>query len=186
MRFYIHTGAWCIPYLALCLGFKVTLNNQYSDGVSIINMIKDHNVTITSGVPTVLQTLRGEYQANPNKYNDIKKTLSRIMTGGSAPPAELIKWYKDELGVEVIQIWGMTEMNPIGTYGRRLSRRSDLNKTDNELIENQMCAGINIPSVEMKVVDPDNFDRELPWDDKSVGELLVCIYIITSVYFLQL
>ena len=50
-----HTGAWCIPYLAMCSGFKVVLNNQYSDGKTQIQMVKDHNVTLLSGVPTVLQ-----------------------------------------------------------------------------------------------------------------------------------
>ena len=39
----------------MCIGFKVILNNQYSDGKSQIQMVKDHNVTLLSGVPTVLQ-----------------------------------------------------------------------------------------------------------------------------------
>ena len=96
-----------------------------------------------------------EYEKNPSKYSKIRGVLSRIMTGGSAPPPELIKWYKNNLNVDVVQIWGMTEMNPLGTYGRRICRRSDLNKSDNELILNQMCCGIPFPTLEMKIVDPE-------------------------------
>eukprot|EP00484_Ammonia_sp_Unknown_P030930 CAMPEP_0197023740 /NCGR_PEP_ID=MMETSP1384-20130603/4390_1 /TAXON_ID=29189 /ORGANISM="Ammonia sp." /LENGTH=603 /DNA_ID=CAMNT_0042452001 /DNA_START=26 /DNA_END=1837 /DNA_ORIENTATION=- len=167
-----HAGAWNIPYLALCLGNKVVLSNQYSDAPTQMRMISDHKVTLYSGVPTVMQSLRTEYESNPARYRQIKGVLSRIMTGGSAPPPELLQWYKNELNVDVLQIWGMTEMNPFGTYGRRFCRRRDIGKSDEELIQNQLCAGIPLPSVEIKVVNPDNFDEELPWDGKSVGELL--------------
>ena len=65
--------------------------------------------------------------------HDLIGVLSRCMTGGSAPPPELINWYRETLQCDTIQIWGMTEMNPIGTYARRLSRRSDFGKTEEEL-----------------------------------------------------
>eukprot|EP01084_Bolivina_argentea_P000699 1287_1 len=168
-----HAGAWNVPYLSLCLGNKVVLSNQYSDGQTHMDIIADHGVTLYSGVPTVMQALRMEYELNPAKYSKIKGVLSRIMVAGSAPPSELINWYKNTLKVDVIQAWGMTEMNPIGTYGRRMSRRSDLGKSDEELINNQLCCGIPLPSVEIKVVNPDNLDEELAWDGVSVGELLV-------------
>ena len=96
-----------------------------------------------------------------------------FITGGSAPPSDLIDWYRKVLNVDVVQIWGMTEMNPMGTYGRRISRRMDLNATDKQLLLNQKCAGIPFPTVEIKIVDAENYDRELPWDGKSIGELLV-------------
>eukprot|EP00486_Rosalina_sp_Unknown_P009082 CAMPEP_0201595732 /NCGR_PEP_ID=MMETSP0190_2-20130828/192635_1 /ASSEMBLY_ACC=CAM_ASM_000263 /TAXON_ID=37353 /ORGANISM="Rosalina sp." /LENGTH=301 /DNA_ID=CAMNT_0048055815 /DNA_START=853 /DNA_END=1758 /DNA_ORIENTATION=- len=146
-------------------------------------MIKDHNVTLLSGVPTVLQNLRMEYEQNPTEYSAMKDSLSRIMTGGSAPPPELIRWYKDKLDTEVIQIWGMTEMNPIGTYGRRVTRQMDLNKTEDELLQNQLVVGIPIPSVELKVVDPEDFDKEVPWDGETVGELLVRGNSTCNAYF---
>ena len=50
-----------------------------------------------------------EYEQNPEEYSAMKDSLSRIMTGGSAPPPELIRWYKDVLNTEIVQIWGMTE-----------------------------------------------------------------------------
>ena len=82
-----------------------------------------------------------------------------------------------------MQIWGMTEMNPFGTIARRIQRRIDLNKSDSELIENQSIAGLPLPSVEIKVVNPENYDEELKWDGKSVGELLCRGVSTTFRYF---
>jgi len=168
-----HAGAWCIPYLALCVGTKIVLSNQYSDPKVQMQMMTDHKVTIFSGVPTVMQSLRMEYESDPAKYNGIKRTLSRVLTGGSMPPLELLDWYRKTLDADVTQIWGMTEMNPFGTFARRVSRQRDLSLNEEQLTRNQTVCGVPIPSVEMKVVDPDNFDRELPWDGKSVGDLIV-------------
>ena len=67
-----HAGAWNIPYLSLCLGNKVVLSNTFSDAETHMNMIAVHGVTIFSGVPTVMQSLRMEYQSNPSKYSKIK------------------------------------------------------------------------------------------------------------------
>ena len=178
-----HAQAWLIPYVALCVGFKVLLSNNYSDAKTHMDMIADHNVTLYSGVPTVMQSLRAEYELNPKKYSKIRGVLKRIMTGGSSPPSELIEWYRSTLNVDVVQIWGMTELNPLGTYARRISRRSDLNKSEKELLKNQLCCGLPFPSLEIKVVDTKNYDDELPWDGESIGELLVRGHSVCDSYF---
>ena len=43
------------------------------------------------------------------------RPLERVTCGGSAPPVSLIRWFWEPLGVEMIQGWGMTETNPLGT-----------------------------------------------------------------------
>ena len=68
--------------------------------------------------------MKGVIDRNPGKY-DLSK-LSRVTCGGSAPPPSLIRWYWDELGVEMIQGWGMTETSPLATMSRRVAKRSHL------------------------------------------------------------
>ena len=65
------------------------------------------------------------------------------------------------------------DRNPFGTFARRLSRQRDLTLTEEQLTRNQTVCGVPLPSVEMKVVDPEDFSKELPWDGESVGELIV-------------
>ncbi len=43
--------------------------------------------------------------------------LRQVIVGGAACPQKLIEFFEDELGVEVRQLWGMTETSPAGTVG---------------------------------------------------------------------
>merc|ERR1719419_559126 len=63
----------------------------------------------------------------------IKGTWTRAVSGGTAPSPSMIEWYHNNFGLEVIHIWGMTEINPLGTIARRVSRREDLLKSESEL-----------------------------------------------------
>jgi fatty-acyl-CoA synthase len=93
----------------------------------------------------------------------------------------MMRWYWDELGVEMIQGWGMTETNPLGTLSRKLSRRSDLNLSNDEQFENIAKAGILMPGLEMDIFD-EEFNR-LPHDGEAVGELLIKGPCICSEYY---
>ena len=62
--------------------------------------------------------------------------LSRLTCGGSAPPPSLIRWYWDQLGVEMIQGWGMTETSPLATLSRKVMKRSQLGLDEDQLFEN--------------------------------------------------
>ena len=79
--------------------------------------------------------------------------LSRLTCGGSAPPPSLIRWYADELGVEMIQGWGMTETSPLATLSRRHMKRSHLSMADDELFENVAKAGQLMPGLELDIFD---------------------------------
>merc|ERR1712154_586099 len=81
--------------------------------------------------------------------------------------------YWDVLNIEIIHGWGMTEMNPVGTISRRVARRIDLEKSDEEKYQNQIPQGLICPLIEMKIVKPDNYAQELKYDGVEMGELLV-------------
>ena len=136
-------------------------------------MCLEEECNLIAGVPTVMQAFRSALTANPQKYQKLKGSLTRSVCGGSAPPAELIEWYLKEWGIELIQAWGMTETNPIGTMARRVATRKDLENTNSdELTKNQQVCGLAMPLVELKVVDPNDLDRELDHDGRQSGELL--------------
>ena len=84
----------------------------------------DEGVTLSAGVPTIWQGVKGLYEANPGAYD--LSNLSRLTCGGSAPPPSLIRWYWDQLGVEMIQGWGMTETSPACDAVEKVMKRSQL------------------------------------------------------------
>jgi len=114
------------------------------------------------------------------KYRDLKQCLTRIVCGGSSPPKDMIDWFHKTWGIELIQGWGMTETNPLGSVGRKYARRDDLNGTVNE---NQDKAGLLLPTLEAKIVNNEDLTTELPWDGVSQGELLIKGPWVTKEYF---
>ncbi len=114
-----------------------------------------------AGVPTIMQDAKVELEKNPQKYQSLKGRLDRAICGGGAPPPVLMDWYYKNWGIEIIQAWGMTEMNPLGSLGAREVRRDDIGASNEQKLGNQIVQGVIVPCVEAKVCDSDNLDKEL-------------------------
>jgi fatty-acyl-CoA synthase len=92
-----------------------------------------------------------------------------MVVGGSAVPRSMIVAFKQEFGLDIIQGWGMTEMSPLGSTAWLKSKAGDW--SEDRKFDALAKAGIPAPCVDMKIVD--TAGKELPWDGKAVGELLV-------------
>lgn len=174
-----HAMGWGLPWAALMLGCKQVLPHRYMQPARLAQLMADEKVTVSAGVPTIWQGLKAEIETNPQKYN--LSRLSRLTCGGSAPPASLIEWYWNELGVEIIQGWGMTEMSPLGTLSRRVGKYSHWSYSDDERIKTGAKTGLLMPGLELDIFD-DDFNR-LPHDGESVGEICVRGPWICNEYF---
>uniref|UniRef100_A0A7S4DT90 AMP-dependent synthetase/ligase domain-containing protein n=1 Tax=Lotharella globosa TaxID=91324 RepID=A0A7S4DT90_9EUKA len=174
-----HAMAWGIPYAALTVGCELVLTNEYMSPNDIISMIKDFRVTVLSGVPTIWQGLKRALQADPEKHKKIKGVFTRGTVGGSKFAIDLLRWFWSEWGVEVIQTWGMTETNPLGSATRRMDGQDHLNFFSDEHLK---TVGRPVVGNEFKIIDPDTGEA-LPRDAKSVGELLVRGPAVTTAYY---
>ena len=164
-----HAMSWGLPFAATMLGMKQVYPHRFMDPVALVELMAAEEVTISAGVPTIWQGVRAAIEKNPGRWNLSK--LRRVTCGGSAPPVSLIRWYWETLGVEMIQGWGMTETNPLGTISRRVSKRSQRSLPAEELYENEAKAGLLMPGLEMEIVD-ENW-QPVPHDGQAVGELLI-------------
>jgi acyl-CoA synthetase (AMP-forming)/AMP-acid ligase II len=164
-----HAMGWGLPYAANMLGMKQVMAHRFMDPVTLLDLFASEQVTMSAGVPTIWQGVRAAIEAEPERWD--LSALSRMTCGGSAPPLSLIRWFWEQLGVEMIQGWGMTETNPLGTIARRVGKRSQRDLDDDKLVANQAKAGLLIPGLEMEIVD-DEF-KPVPHDGESVGELLI-------------
>ena len=174
-----HAMGWGLPWAALMLGCKQVLPHRFMSPEGLVRLMAEEQVTLSAGVPTIWQGIRGFVEPNPRAFD--LSHLSRVTCGGSAPPASLIEWYWNELGIEVIQGWGMTETSPLGTIARRVAKRSDNSASPSQLIANGCKAGLLMPGLELDIFDED-FNR-LPHDGESVGEILVRGPWICSEYY---
>ena len=174
-----HAMGWGVPWSALMLGCKQVLPHRFMDPARLLELLASEGATVSSGVPTIWQGIKGLYEADPDRY-DLSK-LSRLTCGGSAPPPSLIRWYWDTLGVEMIQGWGMTETSPLATLSRKVMKRSQIELEEDKQFENVAKAGQLMPGLELDIFD-EEFNR-LPHDGETVGEILVRGPWICSEYY---
>jgi fatty-acyl-CoA synthase len=174
-----HAMGWGLPFTASMLGCKQVMPHRFMDAPRLVQLMADEEVTISAGVPTIWQGIKSVVTDNPDKH-DLSK-LSRLTCGGSAPPVSMSRWYWDTLGIEVVQGWGMTETNPLGTLSRKVAKRSHLGLTEDQQFENIAKAGLLMPGLELEIVDESW--NPLPHDGEAVGELLIRGPWICSSYF---
>lgn len=164
-----HAMAWGLPFSASMLGCKQVFPHKFMAPDAFLRLMHDEKVTISAGVPTIWQGVRAVLDASPGKYD--LTALTRLTCGGSAPPVEMMRWYWDSHNIEMIQGWGMTETNPLGTLSRKVAKRSHIGISEDQQFENIAKAGLFMPGLEIEIFD-EQWNR-LPHDGEAVGELCI-------------
>ena len=174
-----HAIGWGLPFAASMLGCKQVMPHRFMLPDVFLKLMQEEGVTVSAGVPTIWQGVRATLEANPDKYD--LSILSRMTCGGSAPPVEMMRWYWDKYNVEMIQGWGMTETNPLGTLSRKVAKRSQIGMSEDRQFDNVAKAGLAMAGLEIEIFD-EEWNR-LPHDGEAVGELCIKGPWIASEYF---
>ena len=64
-----HAMGWGIPWSALMLGCKQVMPHRFMDPARLIELMASEKVTLSAGVPTIWQGVKGLYEANPDAYD---------------------------------------------------------------------------------------------------------------------
>jgi len=166
-----HVLSWGVPFNVLMTGCRAVFTSNFTDAGSMLQTMADWKVQLSCGVPTVWQGLRGEIEKAGVALWKPRLCLERLVCGGSAPAPEMMRWYLDHLGVEFIQVWGMTETNPLGSMTLRLPKVADLGKSLDDTFQNVVKAGLPVPGVEVRIASFDDLSKDAPRG--HTGELLV-------------
>jgi acyl-CoA synthetase (AMP-forming)/AMP-acid ligase II len=105
-----HATAWGLPFICPINGCKLVLPAEKMDPASLQELIIGEGVTFSGGVPTIW-TMYLDWLAQTGQ--DVGQ-LKRVIIGGSAVPRAMAETFKVRHGVQVLQIWGMTETCPLG------------------------------------------------------------------------
>ncbi len=167
-----HVHAWCWPYGATMIGLKQVYPGRYLAPM-LVDLIEQHNVTLSHGVPAILQMLLKEMAARGRKFNGLK-----LLLGGSKLNEGLAK-AAIESGIEFMSGFGMSESCPV------LSRAVFDDKTDSMEMKEQLnyrcLSGSPIMLVSMEIWDENG--KALPMDGESTGELVIRSPWLTQSYF---
>src|SRR5205085_208432 len=91
--------------------------------------------------------------------------LREILCGGSAVPRSLSEAYREQVGLPILQAWGMTETSPVATTGRVKSTLAD--RSDDELADLRAAQGLAIPLVDLRIVEPGTDDEK--WSERPLA-----------------
>ena len=160
-----HCNGWCYPWAVTAMaGTHVCL--RAVDPALIFPMIVEHGVTHMCGAPTVLAMLIGAPEEQRRKFAQ----PVHIMTGGSPPPAKVIKGM-EELGFKVLHIYGMTELQGPSTF---CAVQEDWTALPLEERANRMAQqGVRYQVVEGHIVGDPKTCRPVKQDGRTMGEILV-------------
>jgi fatty-acyl-CoA synthase len=170
-----HVNAWGLPYSVPLSGAKMVFPGPALDSKSVYDLFEQEKVTFSAGVPTVWLGLLNYVAQNDLKFS----TFRRTVIGGSACPPAMMKTLRHKYGVEVVHAWGMTEMSPLGTTCTLQNHHLALPAEQQQAILEKQ--GHAIFGVELKIID--DAGRELPWDGKTFGNLVVRGPWIVESYF---
>jgi fatty-acyl-CoA synthase len=157
------------------VGAAMVMPGARLDGASIYQLLDQYRVSFSAAVPTVWLMLLQYLETTGRKLPHLK----RVVIGGSACPAAMIRTLEDDYGVEVTHAWGMTEMSPLGTLGSLKPEYAALAGTARLAVKAKQ--GHAPFGVELKIVD-DN-DRDLPRDGRTFGRLKVRGPAVARAYF---
>ncbi|HYB47116.1 MAG TPA: AMP-binding protein, partial [Streptosporangiaceae bacterium] len=100
-----HANTWGLAYAALLSGAALVLPDQYLQPAALVRLIGDERVTLAGGVPTMWAGVLAHMRAEGGDLS----SLRLVVAGGSAVPHAMQVRYESELGVRLLQAWGMTE-----------------------------------------------------------------------------
>jgi acyl-CoA synthetase (AMP-forming)/AMP-acid ligase II len=169
-----HANGWGIPAAAMMLGANMVFPGQHTTPEDLLDMMEREHVTFALGVPTIWTAVAAALERSPERW---KLTPARLMVGGSAAPPSLLKRL-DRFGLRIVHGWGMTEMSPVGSISFLQPQHEKLSADTRLAIRARQ--GIPVPLVELRLMGEHG---ELPWDEKSAGELQARGPFVTGSYY---
>ncbi|HEY7022433.1 MAG TPA: long-chain fatty acid--CoA ligase [Ktedonobacterales bacterium] len=171
-----HANAWGLAHAAPLVGATLIFPGRLMDPQSVTNLIASEKVTMAAGVPTIWIGMVQLLDKDPGAYD--LSACSRIVCGGSAVTLALIEGLQRH-NLNIIQAWGMTEMSPVGSFGRLRSEIMEMPVEDQYAARAK--AGVPVPLVDFRVLDESG--NPVPWDGVTFGELQVRGPWVTMSYY---
>lgn len=159
-----HCNGWCFPWtLAANAGLCVCLRAVRPE--PIFQLIRDESVTHFCGAPIVLQMLVNA----PDHLKDFTHEV-KVMTAGAPPPAAVIA-NMEAMGVEVTQVYGLTETYGPSVVSAWQSKWDGVDKAERARLKSRQGVP-NIALEGLMVADPDTL-TPVPPDGQTIGEIFM-------------
>jgi fatty-acyl-CoA synthase len=167
-----HANAWGLPYAAVLAGADMVMPDRFLQPAPLAALIEAERPTIAGAVPTIWNGLLQHVRAHGGDLS----SLRLVPCGGSAVPHALLEAYEKELGVRIVQAWGMTETSPLGSVARE-----PVGVPEDQAWHYRDTQGRLMCLVEGRLVGEGG--SVLPHDGEAVGEVEVRGPWVTGSYY---
>jgi fatty-acyl-CoA synthase len=167
-----HVNGWGTPHYLTAKGGTHIMQQKFIP-TAALRLIQKEKVTRLFVIPTMASAMMDL----PEFEEFDLSSLRDVLIGGAPPPTGIIERAEDAFGCQAHTAFGMSETSPLiawpelGTHLDAKTKEYRAKKT----------WGFPMLGVEYRVVDKK--ENDLPWDGKSIGELLVRGDMIMKGYF---
>jgi fatty-acyl-CoA synthase len=155
-----------LPFAAALHGSALVLPGRDLSPAGVASLIESQRPTIAVGFGAALPALLAHWREH---HLDLS-SLRRLVCGGSAVPRVISRAFEEEVGVPVVQVFGMTETSGHGSFSK-LPAEAGEEPSEDQRAYYATSQGRPLPLVEMRLADQDG--AQVPWDGEQVGELQI-------------
>lgn len=161
-----HCNGWGHAWTMTALAGTIVCNRNVAAG-PIYKALDEHKITHFGGAPIVLSML---INATDEERRELHHPI-KVMTAGAPPPATVLAGI-EKMGMEVLQVYGLTE-----TYGHVIQSQWQGDLWDQLPFDEQATLkarqGVTMPmNEEICVIDQDT-GQPVPRDGETMGEILI-------------
>jgi fatty-acyl-CoA synthase len=157
-----HANAWGIPYGAVMAGSSLVMPDRFLQAQPLVEMVERERPTMSGAVPSIWNDVMRHLREHGGDFSSMRV----VLCGGSAVPRALMQAFDEEVGVTILQAWGMTETSPLASIAA-----PPVGVEGEQAWRYRTTAGRMIIGVQGRVAGDD--DSVLPSDGESVGEIEV-------------
>jgi fatty-acyl-CoA synthase len=169
-----HANAWGLAHVGVATGASLIMPGPNMAPKPLADLIVEEKVTVAAGVPTIWMGVL------PELVGRVVSALRALPCGGSAVPRALSEQYREQVGMPIMQAWGMTETSPVATVG--MTKSKFVGRSEDELADLRSTIGLPLFGVSLRVVDPATLEPVAP-DGEARGEIQAQGPWIASSYY---
>ncbi|EHB59133.1 Long-chain-fatty-acid--CoA ligase [Mycolicibacterium rhodesiae JS60] len=161
-----HANCFGLPHAAAAVGAAQVFYAGTFDPSAFVDLLISEQATFSAAVPTIWHAVAADIEKRGLRLDDLR----HIITAGARPPASLAAKFRDELGINMIQAYGMTEASPTVAvaWPKHYMRDWDRARVDEHALTQ---SGLPLPLVSLDLRDDDG--APIAWDGATMGSVHV-------------